>query len=182
MCAEPVHAVIGDIALCRGHFEKVFHWHNEQVGLEARLEADRLELERANWQREMSSWQAQGRQIVYYLLREDCLIKIGTTANLPMRMASLQAQHGPLMLLLTHCGDRAREHQMHVRFAPIRVEGEWFRPDPALLAFILKTRRKRANASTRHPQTIPVREVQKLASAVDELAAEGREPIYKEVS
>jgi Meiotically up-regulated gene 113 len=65
--------------------------------------------------------------LVYYLRRQDGLIKIGHSARLSQRLATLRAEHGPLDLLLTHPGARDQERQLHTRFAELRVTGEWFR-------------------------------------------------------
>jgi hypothetical protein len=157
ICGRPVHEVVADIGLCRGHFDKLHEWHNELIGLECRLEAERQAREEFSWTAEMASWAAQGRQVVYYLLRADGLIKIGTTKNLPMRLANLQTEHGRLILLLTHCGDHKREHEMHQQFASDRVEGEWFRASVALVSWIILVRRKRINVRTRAPGTAPIR-------------------------
>jgi hypothetical protein len=54
------------------------------------------------------------------------------------RVATLQtASPAPLVLLACMDGDRQAEARLHRRFASARVRGEWFRPVPALLRFLL---------------------------------------------
>lgn len=77
------------------------------------------------------------RHVVYFVEASNGLIKIGTTANIEWRLASLQAQSPlPLKLLATVPGKRADEFAYHRLFAQHRAHGEWFQPSPSLLAEI----------------------------------------------
>jgi len=69
--------------------------------------------------------------VVYYLRFGD-RVKIGTTRNLRLRLASLPHDD----LLATEPGDYHVEHQRHVQFRAARIKGEWFHAEPALLAHI----------------------------------------------
>lgn len=64
-------------------------------------------------------------------------IKIGWTAGDPRaRMASLQTGNPePLRLLAYAPGTIEDERAMHERCASIRMIGEWFKPEPQLVAF-----------------------------------------------
>lgn len=64
-------------------------------------------------------------------------IKIGWTASIETRMRTLQRSNPyPLTLLGVVPGDASLEHQIHEAFASARIQGEWFRSTPELLAFI----------------------------------------------
>ena len=81
--------------------------------------------------RDQNSW-------VYFLRRQDGLIKIGTSKNVLARRRSLESAAGPLELLLTLPGDALVERAFHEKFQSDRVHGEWFEPSKKLLAFIEK--------------------------------------------
>lgn len=71
-------------------------------------------------------------------------IKIGYTSadSADGRIAALQTGNpGALRLLSTAQGDRSREAELHRQFADDRTNGEWFRPTPELLAFLLEEAR-----------------------------------------
>lgn len=51
-----------------------------------------------------------------------------------------------LILLLTTDGDRPQETELHERFKSSRGLGEWFKPTPELLQFILKSQAEEAAA------------------------------------
>lgn len=64
-------------------------------------------------------------------------IKIGVTANMRARMRVLQtASAYPIEVLATIVGDDNVEHRLHRKFAADRLNGEWFRPSEALIAYI----------------------------------------------
>lgn len=67
-----------------------------------------------------------------YFIRFGGLIKIGWTSDLQQRMASVPNEE----ILGTVPGTMDDEKRCHVAFAHLRVKGEWFRPEPDLLAFI----------------------------------------------
>lgn len=166
ICAQQaIHEVAG-ILVCEGHFRKIHTWHNEQIGREAVLEREAKARFEMDWDREMGSWAATGRQVIYYVLRADGLIKIGTTTNLANRLTALRSEHGKLDVLLTHCGDHKRERMMHAKFRELRVTGEWFRPHSLFFEFMIGVRRKRANSSTRLPGTVPVAALVQVAATL----------------
>jgi len=63
-------------------------------------------------------------------------VKIGYSANVPVRMQELTHDHGPLDLLAVLHGSRKTERAHHLHFAALRVKGEWFAPGEALMAYI----------------------------------------------
>lgn len=65
-------------------------------------------------------------------------IKIGyTSRNVFARLDVLQVGNPePLKLLRSVPGTQDDEQQLHRRFSGLLVRGEWFRPEPELLAFI----------------------------------------------
>jgi hypothetical protein len=74
-----------------------------------------------------------------YFLRQGTTgpIKIGFTVDLQGRIAALQTSNPyPVILMGSVPGDQAVEREAHVQFAHLRLHGEWFRPEPELLAFI----------------------------------------------
>lgn len=71
---------------------------------------------------------------IYVLKRSDGLVKIGTTTDLAGRMQSLAKAHGPLEVVRLVEGDARREREMHHRYRMHRQFGEWFAPDPVMLA------------------------------------------------
>lgn len=74
-------------------------------------------------------------------------IKIGfTDSNDPIgRMKSLQTgSPAPLCLVATMPGSREDELSLHRRFAKARVHGEWFKPVPDLLEFLVDLRTDQA--------------------------------------
>lgn len=74
---------------------------------------------------------------VYFIQRLDDsrLIKIGMSANVQRRYHQL-ASRSDVPLSLLGWLDGGREWLLHQEFAEYRVEGEWFRPAPAILDFI----------------------------------------------
>jgi hypothetical protein len=73
-----------------------------------------------------------------YFARKEHLIKIGTTTNLYVRMATLYTQ-----ALATEPGGIVRERQLHRRFGHLLAPGrgrEWFHPEPELMEYINELR------------------------------------------
>ena len=83
---------------------------------------------------------AGAEPVVYFAQSLDTLhIKIGWTVDLSERVRQLRAD-GDLIVLVTVPGARGSEHALHQRFAASQVQGEWFRPDPPLVACIAALR------------------------------------------
>lgn len=134
LCGEEVFRRIGGAGFCVEHYDRVLY---------DRRAIFRKEDEDYGWSFEARKWDADAAEVVYYLQREsDGLIKIGISAVLRTRLSVLRWEHGALRLLLTHRGDRDSEHGMHVKFAALRVDGEWFRPGKPLMAWILEVRQR----------------------------------------
>ncbi len=77
-----------------------------------------------------------------YFIQDDSIlnIKIGHTAanDAGERLRALQTgSPSGLVLLYSMPGGPDLEKQLHQRFAEARVQGEWFRPVPYLIRFIL---------------------------------------------
>lgn len=77
----------------------------------------------------------QGSRLVYYVQRPDGAIKIGTTWNIRTRLQAFR-NVSPVQLLAVHSGGQPAEAALHRKFKSARLDGEWFRPDPALLRHI----------------------------------------------
>lgn len=77
--------------------------------------------------------------MIYFIQNgQDKHIKIGFTQQQPKkRLKELQtgSPHKLKMLRVVE-GGRLKESELHERFAHLRVNGEWFRPDPELLDYI----------------------------------------------
>jgi hypothetical protein len=77
-----------------------------------------------------------------YFIQDEHLghIKIGFTDGPDAAVRLKQLQTGSpvgLVLLMTIEGDRETEAMAHEKFASARVHGEWFRPVPDLISFML---------------------------------------------
>jgi excisionase family DNA binding protein len=66
-------------------------------------------------------------------------IKIGVASNIAKRFAQNQTgNHVECHLVgFLENADRATEQRFHLRSAEARLRGEWFRPVPALVAFVM---------------------------------------------
>lgn len=68
------------------------------------------------------------RKLVVYFVGAPGRIKVGVTADIERRLATLQAvDMEPLTLLATVDGAHALERETHRRIADYRIKGEWFR-------------------------------------------------------
>lgn len=92
----------------------------------------------AEYNREAERTGAAGAPVVYYLGRPDGAIKIGHTTDLAARVARLHLEHLGAILLAFEPGTEALEAQRHHEYQHARLlgQGEWFRPDPALLTHV----------------------------------------------
>lgn len=128
------------IQLCAFHANRAVDFHHYRE----RREADRKAKERYEEQ------QRRAREAtVYYVQRADGLIKVGFTGRpLQYRLSQLRTEHGPLEVLATHKGGRDAERIQHRRFDHLRVTGEWFQPEPELLAHIDRINQRRTKGGT----------------------------------
>lgn len=159
LCGAEVFRRIGGVGLCAEHYDRMMY---------DRSAIFRQEDEDCGWSFEARQWDADAREVVYYLLREsDGLIKIGTSARFRTRFGELCTEHGALRILATHRGDRDCETGMHRRFKKMCVHGEWFRPGKPLLEWIMEIRRQQAKIipSGLAPGTVALSDVIPLAVA-----------------
>jgi hypothetical protein len=64
-------------------------------------------------------------------------IKIGKANKLGGRVRGLQTANAEdLRLLGSVPGGLPKEAELHERFAPLRIRGEWFRPESELLSYV----------------------------------------------
>jgi hypothetical protein len=70
-------------------------------------------------------------EFVYFIRFRD-RVKIGYTTDLPHRLAVLPHDE----VLHVQPGTRVHEKRCHAAFAHLRENGEWFRAEPDLMAFI----------------------------------------------
>lgn len=77
--------------------------------------------------------------MIYFVQDSQSLaIKIGYAASPEDRVAALQtANASSLCLLASIPGGRSDEAELHRRFAAARLVGEWFRPTPELIVYLL---------------------------------------------
>lgn len=70
-------------------------------------------------------------------------IKIGISSGPDYRLRNINAStHDPrYAFLATEHGGRAREAELHLRFAHLRMHGEWFQPEQDLLDYIAEVKR-----------------------------------------
>lgn len=168
LCGQPATETIGDIDLCPHHFRRALDWFYKRR-IELPKEHQREHEESLRQAAEARRLAAEARSIVYYLHRPaDGLIKIGTSIDHKSRFSDLRREHGPLRLLLAYPGTRAEETEAHGRFAALRVEGEWFRPELPLLKAVLRMRGFAPKGRTRLPAQVPVAEIRALVKAARE--------------
>lgn len=75
-----------------------------------------------------------------YFIQDDALflIKIGWALNPLKRMRDLQTGSAATLTLLGSLpGDQDLERRIHFRFSQHHVHGEWFRPHPEIIRFII---------------------------------------------
>jgi hypothetical protein len=81
--------------------------------------------------------QEKASSSVYFLRREDGLIKIGHAHDVSRRRKQLAGPCGSRLTLLGAMkGGVGKETELHKRFGVFRERGEWFRPSLELLEFI----------------------------------------------
>lgn len=166
LCGAPAAERVGDTELCHHHYERAMDWyHKYRADLP---EQNRLMIEEANRAAaEKARLAAEARSIVYFLRREDGMIKIGFTGGYKSRLSSLQSEHGKLQLLLAYAGTRREEREAHARFARERIRrSEWFRPELRLLLEIQRLRNAWDGRPGRLPEQVPIAEIKAIIKAV----------------
>jgi hypothetical protein len=116
------HFKEGDGKITRGH---VIRWAVCQM-------AERLDID-------VTPGAVSTGSVVYFVQSTgpSGVIKIGSTARWAYRLKELGKAHPvPLKVLGTLPGDKLTEDGIHLMFEHVRARGEWFLPDPVLLAFI----------------------------------------------
>lgn len=80
---------------------------------------------------------AERESVIYFISPGDGLVKIGFTTSLSSRLRSLGAAHPKkLAILLVFPGTQEDEKDLHLRFANLRVGGEWFKYDEVIKSFV----------------------------------------------
>lgn len=147
-CLDPVDG-IAPLALCTRHLVAAHDWVAGNVGVTDVLPSpcqacgSRLGVRYpSGWLCAICEWRvgdipdediAERRVDVVYYLRFGDRIKIGTSGNPRMRLASQRYEH----LLAFERGTRAVEQRRHAQFAEIRIlRTEWFEISDALLRHI----------------------------------------------
>lgn len=94
---------------------------------------------------------------VYFIQDPDTgLIKIGFSTNPYERIRMLTYKAKTLLdVLLVIRGPKTLEKRLHQRFNPIRVQGEWFKPEEELLQCIDFLKEKCKRVLLTPPQSIP---------------------------
>lgn len=96
--------------------------------------------QRANWRKirhEAAALSMQSAGVYFIQAGSNGPIKIGIASNVHRRMALLQIGNpAQLTLLAIQPGGNREETALHRRFAACHLRGEWFNPDPLLLAYI----------------------------------------------
>lgn len=76
--------------------------------------------------------------MIYFITARDIgRVKIGFSENPFVRFSKVQADNpSKLILEATQEGSKEQEKALHERFAPLRVQGEWFQLNPEIQAYI----------------------------------------------
>ena len=94
--------------------------------------------------------------MLYFMTCEapDFPVKIGISSSVEWRLHKMQTTMPYRVVLLgTMPGDLSTEKEMHLTFRPMRLRGEWFRRDPAILDFVAHNCRTDRNNATEREQT-----------------------------
>lgn len=154
-CTREGGKEFGDLAFCWQHKDQLIHAislqlaaehldHGRTRQLRCAVEATLDEVARTErWERDA----ARVKDSVVYFVERDAWIKIGFTAQLAQRLASLPQNCrrpdgmtiGPVTVLATMPGNRGTEHRLHAKFEAQRVRGtEWFHPSDELRQYIAR--------------------------------------------
>lgn len=75
--------------------------------------------------------------MIYFIQKQAGPIKVGYSANVSSRLQTLQTGSPESLTLLAQLsGNRTLERYIHNKFAHLKLEGEWFKPERELLAYI----------------------------------------------
>src|SRR5581483_8320686 len=108
-----------------------------------RLTEYQLDVESAARIRLICGTEGQARSGIYFVTADREVVKIGFASNIELRIRTLQTGSArPLHLLLAIPGTPDDERALHKRFAALRLQGEWFRHDGDLKAFIEAEKQK----------------------------------------
>jgi hypothetical protein len=93
-----------------------------------------------------------------YFISDGESVKIGWSGAPPIRMKRLQSEHQrPLTIIGKVPGTTDDERAAHKKFSHLRLDGEWFKPEPELMAFIERVCRDgRLPALAARPRVSPV--------------------------
>lgn len=75
-------------------------------------------------------------QDTYFVADSQGAIKIGRSYSIRERLGQFQRDRGGEITLLAIVPDGDIELELHHRFAHLRIDGEWYRPEPEILEFI----------------------------------------------
>lgn len=91
------------------------------------------------------------RKVYFIQVGENGPIKIGITFSVRKRLSNLQTSVHEKLRCLAWCpGGEHTEEMLHERFWHLRISGEWFKPDQAILAIIEGLRRIRMERPLTH--------------------------------
>lgn len=182
LCGDSASSHDSPFPTCTAHGRQLEDWALEFASRQyeltkqrrAELHADRMRFDReraeqavalAAGRREAAEAAAEAERklgIVYYLLRSDGMIKIGTTINPKQRIGNLKTAHGYLEVLATHGGGHKEETRRKNHFADLHVGGEWFRQEVPLLEWIVQVRKEQDGCASPLPPTIEVGDIRDI--------------------
>ena len=117
---------------------KSSHWRDEEYGnLPSRLAELRPDLFAVESKIEADTGGQAGEKDVYFIQGcETQRIKIGISHDVDSRLKGIQSSEPLKLLAVIKQGGKDLERRLHEKFQGLRVHGEWFSPDPQLLAYI----------------------------------------------
>lgn len=97
---------------------------------------------------------SSNEQLIYFIQKgESGPIKIGVSSQVGARLKQLQTGHDELLRLVGLMkGGFFNESQIHSRFAPLRMCGEWFSPTLELREFVLENSLMHGNIGVPNPK------------------------------
>ena len=100
-------------------------------------------------------WQTDSRVAYVYFLECGGFIKIGFATDIARRLQAIQAMNPLDVTLVGRIRATLRvERVLQERFSGVHHRGEWFRPDPTMLADIRKLSSSRKHFKTRSDVTL----------------------------